>query len=374
MDILDYINWRGDIDFINSPFNEVDALILSQLMYLDFKNLVDENLKNKISLADLSQNFFNSSHNVNNLGIIINPKTRELLELCGKSKRFSQVSVSGYQESFDSAEEFQFCGAIFTIPKPKTSIIVFRGTDDTLIGWKEDLNMVYAAAVPSQILATEYVEKYINNLKGEKIICGHSKGGNLAVYAAAFCSDKSEKQIHRIYNFDGPGFNNETLDNGDFETIQNKVCTFIPQESFIGLLLEQTAKHRIVTSDEKNALLQHDAFTWNIGPRSFITTMETKLESKIIDNTLSLWIKSISKEKRKNFVDAVYKIFTSSGSTTLTEVVHNIKENPLQTFKNLVNIDAEYRQSVSQMLKLLFKAAKTTIPGSLSKYFEKNQK
>lgn len=374
MDILDYINWRGDIDFITSPFNEIDALILSQLLYLDFKNLVDENIKNKISLEDLSEKFFSSSHNINNLGIIINPKTRDLLELCGKCKRFSQVYISGYNESFDSQEEFQFCGATFTIQKPKISIVTFRGTDDTLIGWKEDLNMVYEEAVPSQILATEYIEKNIKDMKGEKIICGHSKGGNLAVFAAAFCSHKTANQIQRIYNFDGPGFNKETLENGDFETIQDKVFTFIPQESFIGLLLEQTAKHIIVESHEKNALLQHDAFTWNIGPRNFITSSETKLESKIIDNTLSLWIQSMSKEKRKDFVDALYKVFTSSGSTTLTEVVHNIKENPLQTFKNLVTLDVEYRQSISQMLKLLFKAAKTSIPTSLSKYFDKNQK
>lgn len=365
MDILDYIKWRGDISFDQCALNEVDILIFTQLAYLDFNLLISEDYDKKISLKELSDMFFFSINSNKTLGILINPKIKDLLLECAKSKRFSNVLVSAYISKFSKEQEYQFASLTFTIKKPKITIVTFRGTDDTLIGWKEDFNMLYKDSVPSQIFAKEYFEYISKETYNDIILCGHSKGGNLAIYASLFCSDKCKKDIAGVYNYDGPGFNEDVLQNALL--IKNKPCikTFLPQDSIIGLLLEQYSDLITIKSNEKNGLMQHDAFSWNVNPTTFEILDSTNKRSIVIDHTITKFLKNVSKDKRKDFVNALFEIFDISGALTLTEAVKITKENPIHIIKNYSNIDHETKNIIFKMFGLLYKTARVTIPTTL---------
>ena len=239
--ILDYIAWRGDLSLKAAPFNEIDALIFCEFAYLKLKGIVPEEVSREgITLETAATLFFESSdvEARSDMGILFGNEVVNLFQLMAASVRYKNLRLCGFVEHWDEFHEKQFA-ALTVLLEDNTAFVVFRGTDDTLVGWKEDFNMCFMTPVPSQQDALDYLVKVAARLPDIIRVGGHSKGGNLAVYSATFCGEKIQKRICSVYNFDGPGFELNINTAPEFQGISHCVQRFVPDQSIVGLLLEQ---------------------------------------------------------------------------------------------------------------------------------------
>ena len=356
--IIDYIKWRGDIGFESSPFNEIDSLIFAELSYIPFEKVIDET-KASESLKELSAKFFSYPAEETKLGAIIPEKEiKELLMLAGNSNRFKNVKLRNYISKICTKEEIQFCGMCFVLNK-KECCIAYRGTDDTLVGWKEDFNMSFNTPIPSQIESVKYLDSV--GLRASKTIyvCGHSKGGNLASYAALFACKKVKKKIATVHSFDGPGFRSDFLENIEEEDIKLKTTKYLPQSSIIGMIYDSVGECVAIKSDGKG-IYQHDAFKWNVLGDKFLIAEKLDKSSTDTHDLLNKWTKSMSKEERIEFVEALYKLITVNESATLSDIASDKFKFILGIIKSDGKTKKVFLSAINRLIK--------------EKYFSKNDK
>ena len=314
--LLDYIAWRGDLTFEQDPFNSIDALILSCLSYVNFDKVVPSKSQGKITIEKASDKFF-SLHSEEELAqdksfIRFAPS---MLRALGQSERFKNSYLSNYVDDTDISREIQFAAVEIDTSDGKV-FISFRGTDDTIIGWKEDFNLSFMT-VPAENEAALYLQKVMKGRLDKVRLGGHSKGGHLAVYAALAANSDLTSRIESIYNFDGPGFNHEAMESDQFKTIRPKISKFIPESSIVGRLLENTVDPIVVKSTELG-ILQHDPLSWQMEGKQFETCMSTDKISDLFDETMSGWLAEMTFEDRKIFVDELFSVFEASGCENLS--------------------------------------------------------
>ena len=353
MNILDYIDWRGDLSFEQSGFNEVDNLIFSTLVYLNMDGLVSEDDSLSPTVAQLEQLYaqagYDQSHLVND--------PRPLLEKAARSQRFGNVIVKRFVNKVSADEQIQFAAVTFDVTE-RLSYIAFRGTDNTIVGWREDCNLSFLSETPGQREAMLYVNKAAQMTTADLIVGGHSKGGNFAVYAAAFCDkDVSESRIIRVYSNDGPGFNDEIVSRPEYLSVLGKTEKIIPDSSLIGILLSSKAAHKIIKSDAKG-VMQHNPYSWCVIGTQFETADERTGTSIFLDETLSSWIGTLSDENKRSLVNAVFDALEASGATTLSEISSNKLTAYNAILKAVSQIDPEHRSDILESLKKLFLSGK----------------
>ena len=346
--MIDYVRWRGDISFSESTFNEIDALIFSELSYVPFEDLVPASVTSKgIPLSVLAEKYFSLHYESNKLGAIIPTESIiELFVLASSSRRFSNVCARGFVNEIDLKVEKQFSAICFDIDK-NTTVVTFRGTDDTIIGWKEDFNMAFFTPIPAQKQAKDYLSSVI--LRGSKdsyYVCGHSKGGNLAAYSALKIDKKQQNKIISVYNFDGPGFRQSFLETEKNNPIIPRLHKLCPQGAIIGAIFDSVENMKYVKSYAKG-LYQHDAFTWEVLGKDFIYSQNPTKSSVDFHDTLNAWVGKLTDKERAEFVDALYKFLTANDTVTLTDIASNKKgflmgvlktdEKTKKTFFNLLN-------------------------------------
>ena len=366
-DMLDYINWRGDLSFEDSAFNDIDAVILCQILYLNFDGFFkDSGFKDFIKISELAERFINADDfkTRSDTGVLINKQTVDLLKAAGKSKRFSEIKAAGYISVLDLSMEEQFSAITYVI-KNKTNFVAYRGTDDNIVGWKEDFNLAIHDIVPSQKDAQEYLKRAARNLNGFFYIGGHSKGGNLAVYAAAASPSGIQKRIQTIYNFDGPGFTEDKINSPQFKSIIPKILSFHPQLSIVGMLFNRAGKCLIVKSFE-NGIMQHDMFSWTLLGKTFIMLDKFEKESEFFNSTVNTWISGLDIEKRKLFIDTVFDIIASTNARTNTELEKNIPENSIRIISAVRKLDPDVREAVRSTIFELFNVINRKLPEFLS--------
>ncbi|MDR2900473.1 MAG: DUF2974 domain-containing protein [Treponema sp.] len=360
--IFDYLEWRGDLTFEQSPFNPVDNLILSRLSYLPLEGIVPGTDSNdSISISETAQKFagLDLTGGTEQFSLYFFKEDPRLLSVLRDSKRFCNLRLSHFVNIVDICEEKQF--AALTISGKKfPPYISFRGTDWTIVGWKEDFNMSFLSEIPSQIEAVSYLEKVAKVYRKKLRVGGHSKGGNLAVYASAFCHKNIQRRILEVYNNDGPGFRNEIIEKPSFQNIANKIHTFVPQSSIVGMLFEHEEKYTVVESIQKG-LLQHDLFSWNVVCDDVSRIDEVDNSSRFIDKTMKEWLCGLSPEQRKELVNHVYTIFTSTKALTLQELTSQWQKSAIAMIKTISNLDENTKKNLSTMFSILVKAAKNNI-------------
>ena len=262
--IMDYINWRGDLSFEQSKFNEVDNLILACFSYVNLDGIPAVAEQKGIELKNLAEEFM-KLHTMEELEAdksFIRLAPFMMLEMA-ETNRFGNSVIRNYVNEIVTEAEQQFA-AVEIVLEDGTSYVSFRGTDDTIIGWKEDFNLS-TGVVPAQERAVEYVRRVSENTTGMLRVGGHSKGGNLSIYGAVMCKEAHEK-ILEVYSNDGPGFSKEFQELPETEEMMDKIIRIIPEYSIIGTLLEHEKAPVIVASSSKG-LLQHDGFSWEVqGP------------------------------------------------------------------------------------------------------------
>jgi len=359
--ILDYLDWRGDISLCTSPFNEVDNLLLSELSYVAFdKILPDLEEERWMTVKEASQIYF-SRHDINEIYAdrSLMAKAPLALERMAKTKRFCDMRLSCYINQIDEEEEKQF-SALVAECQDGTYFIAFRGTDDTLVGWKEDFNMSYISAVPSQLEAVSYLEKVADKVSGGLRLGGHSKGGNLAVYAAVKCKEKTKERIIEVYNNDGPGFSKEMLTSEPYKEVRERIWTIVPQSSVVGMLLEHEEEY-LVTKSSQNGIMQHDPLSWEVLGPKFVYLDDVRKESRILDKTLKNWIYEMTEEQREEFVMTLFHVLYGTGAKNLSELSEDRLGNLgalIKTVKAVKNMKTEDQEMLSKVIRALIKTYK----------------
>ncbi len=356
-DFFEYMKWRGDLSFDAAPLNDVDALIFCQLSYMNLKGLIDEGFSDGITYCELAKAFKKSADYKDRckLGLMINPKTITLFMEAAKTTRFGQVKVTGFSEKYSQRAQEQFC-AVTNLITANTAFVAFRGTDDTLTGWKEDFNLAFMDEVPSQRDAVLYLKKACDSLGHNEIITGgHSKGGNLAIYASANMPVYCDNKIKAIYNFDGPGFLKQTLSSAPFMNVCTRIKSFYPQSSMIGMLFDHYSHYRIVKSREL-LVMQHDPFSWNIKPVDFDTKEMLDSLSININSAFNMWFYQLTNEQRQNFVETIFKVLDTGEGETLSQMSKHWISNLGNIIKSVSLLDNDIREQSIDTLKLMFKA------------------
>ena len=352
--ILDYLDWRGDITFAERPLNEVDNLLLAELSYLDFGGIVTADFAAAVPLSDAVAAFTKRTPHAD-MGVLVPDKIPGLAQKMAASARFRDVLLSGYVCKLDEQTETQFAALCAALPDG-TVYAAFRGTDDTIVGWKEDFNMAFTPEIPAQKYAAEYLRQVSAALPFRPLLVGgHSKGGNLAVYASVFCGQDVQKRILAVYNNDGPGFYSSLLSLPEHKPVAGKITTLLPESSVVGMLLEHEEAYQVVRSTQVG-LMQHDGFSWQVKGEHFEHLTELAEGGKIMDQTLRSFLRELTGPQRVQFVDTLFAILTCTDASTLTD----LKEGGLKTasamVKALQKLDKPTRKALTDTLKLLVKS------------------
>lgn len=354
--IFDYLTWRGDLTFAAAPFNEVDNMIFSMLAYIDLTDVVPApgDLRS-VPLHKAAREYFEKNRERGQLlGLLVPDRVPDMLCAMSGCARYRDVLLSEFVKHVDLDKEEQFSAVVVDLGNG-TRYISFCGTDDTIVGWKENFNMSFSDAVPSQVEAERYLTSVASSRTGAIRLGGHSKGGNLAVYASMHCPDDVRGRIIEIYNNDGPGFRSSIIDTSEYREIRGRVWTLLPQSSVIGMLMEHEEDYEVVKSTGVG-VLQHDGFTWEVLGPDFVHADSLSDHSKYLDKTLKLWLEGIDMEQRKAFIDAVFAIMESSGSTTLSGLNADKRKTAASMFETLMGFDKETRSMIFRTIGALFRA------------------
>jgi hypothetical protein len=355
--ICDYIDWRGDLTFDQSPLNEIDSLIFCQLSYLNFTNLAPNNLDSSKKLSELAKLFFASSDfkERSNLGILIDPRTNELFKKASESIRFQDVEVTGFVSELDNKIEEQFSAVTFIfnslskLGKQKI-FVAFRGTDDTIIGWKEDFNLAFLEKIPAQSDALAYLKNVTTTFKkADFFVGGHSKGGNLAIFASAHLNKKSKKNLISIYNFDGPGFSQSSLDSDDFLSIKQKIRSVFPKFSIVGMLFHHFDPCKIVLSNKK-FVMQHNPFSWFVKGISFECQDKLDSGSELFFKSFNKWFENLQSNQKEQFVETLFSLLDSTNAITNSDLSHDTLKNTGKIIKTFASLDTEIRDEAIKII------------------------
>lgn len=356
--LFDWLAWRGDISLSQLPFGEVDNLALSVLAYVPLEGIVPGlGEKHGISLRDAAAAFFK---NANLQDSVRDEQDKDFLRAMAASERFGPLELFAASSLLDNDTEVQFM-ALTIDTGDRHLFVAYRGTDQSLVGWKEDFNMSFMDTVPAQLEAVKYLDRVARMRRGRLRIGGHSKGGNLAAFAAAFTTARIQRRIVAVWNNDGPGFNTTIIAQPGCRAIQNRLCSYIPQSSVVGMLLEHEEAVTIIRSN-RTGILQHDPYSWIIEGGHFVRADELDPSSLFIDRTLKDWLVAMPPEKRGAVIEALYEIILSTESRTVFDLASNWLRHAGTIIHRFNTIDGETRTMILEAAGLLFKAARKNMP------------
>ena len=327
-DILDYVCWRGDISFAEDPWNEVDSLIMATIVYSNFgENEVRFGSGRDLTIGEvIARDLLNRYPQAEMK--YAEGSGRLLLEEMARSRRFQSIRVLDQVNDVDEKRGIQFSAATFKIPGVGV-MIGFRGTDSSLVGWKEDFMLGYETPVPAQLAALDYLKRAAEEMTGSLSLCGHSKGGNLALYTAAHTDAETQARLQAVYSFDGPGLDDETIKSDGYRRIRGRVHAMVPSESVIGLLLNYYPNYRVVGSTE-TSLRQHVPYTWKIMGNRFLESDTVSKKAQVLDHSLHEWLKTCTTEQREILVTTLFTLLgraqNRKGSPRSEIAVENLDE------------------------------------------------
>ena len=336
--VLDYIQWYGDFSFKEKPLTEVDNFILVKLTYLlmadvdftkprRFRELVDEIKRT----TGIQGTFYGKE---------------ALVELAAESKRFGEMYVIGHEDVLDEALSAQFAAVTFDLSDTER-FISFRGTDDTMAGWKEDF-MISFTETEAQRRALEYLRKYVDD-KRKIYVAGHSKGANLALYAAVHIEDELQDKITMVYMNDGPGLCPEVCDKSLVDKIKDRAVRFSPEYSIFGKLFEETEIPEKIVKSSEEGVFQHDPCSWCVDHGKPMLSDTSAAGSVFINQILDQWIESVSNEKRLNFVNNLFNAIDKCGIKTFSQIG---EKGPFAVEKILIELLSLDKKTVRTFMKL----------------------
>ncbi|MBQ5431489.1 MAG: DUF2974 domain-containing protein [Lachnospiraceae bacterium] len=373
--LSDYLDWRSDITMEQDPFNEVDNLILSYLAYTDFTDLVPTGtLSEAVSITEVTKQYFQRYSEEEILSSPEFTKTAVyLLKKMVHTKRFGRVKLAAYRQTTEVDSVAQFAALTFLLPD-RTCFAAFRGTDTSIVGWKEDFNFFLEKETQGQIYARDYLNEVFAHKIRKLRVGGHSKGGNLAVYASAFCKPSIQKRILAVYSNDGPGFRKNVLESEEYQNIRSRIYSYIPEESVVGILLEQRNKKKLIKTSAAG-IMAHSPETWEVWKNRFVAGEKRSKSSLIVDKTIRRLLYDLDDDRRKIFIDAFFGVVESTGATHLMDLV-DIKEKAktLSTIRETLGSMSKEEQKIfwGVIRKFISSGTTTFMEEMFKKQGEKN--
>ena len=352
--MLDYIKEFGHVSFEERAFSETDALVLTELEYLPLEKVVpsDENGENFVTVKEIAEYMQEHKQELfDENPMMITQERHEVSQVIADAPRFQSLKFFGVVSEWDKDTTKQFAAVTVEV-EPSVRLVVFRGTDETLIGWKEDFLMTYSPLVAAQTDAKEYLAKQASLFDGDLMVSGHSKGGNLAIYAAATQEEDVQLRIVDIFCFDSPGLYRSVLETKGYQNIVPLAMRYIPQDSLVGLMLESEVPYVIVKSNATGAM-QHSAMTWEIEDGHFIKMEKLTKNSQLNDQTLKKWTESVSDEELELFWNVFFELLFSVGIDTVNDLYGQFMHYVQEFLKAAGDMDEEKREVLIRVALLL---------------------
>lgn len=341
--IIEYVE-NEMATFAEKPFGVVDSTVLSQMTYMNLKNIVPGiGDKKPVTIAQLYRAEMFGEYFED---ILFPKQNRQLLNAACASPRFRDIKINYYIESTDEEAEKQFAAMTFFLPTGEI-YVAYRGTDTTINGWKEDFNMFFLDTIPGQLSAARYLKWVSAHTEQKMYVGGHSKGGNLAMYSASFVNSEIQDRIIAVFNHDGPGLTKGAMAKPEFSDMTAKMNITLPRSSIIGLIF--CHGNYTVVESKRIGIMQHDLFSWELTGDSFVYNKEVKPGgNKIVDSVYDL-METLSGEDRELFIDTVFEIINSAGASNFSEfpsMALKSRDKILRTMKNLDPATAEVMKTV----------------------------
>ena len=355
--ILDYLDWRGDLTLAQDPFNEVDNLILAELSFVNFVGIVPgPGEGDAVPLRDAAAAYFaEAAGRPIDMGVLVPNQIPELLRRTAAAPRFRDMQLSGFVDHLDPERAEQF--AALTVACGDGALYLsFRGTDDTLAGWKEDFYLSCIKEVPAQKKAVEYTETMARQYPRVRLrLGGHSKGGNLAVWAGVFCPPAVQRRIRSVWSNDGPGFHDDILSLPRHVRLAERIHTIVPKSSVVGMLLEHEEDYTVVDSSQQG-LMQHDGFSWEVRGPGFVRLHSVTRQARLCDQELRSWVQGLSESRREQFIDSAFAVLEASGAQTLTDLKSDSFKAAGAIIRALKDLDKETRDALLKFVQILFRS------------------
>jgi len=341
-DLLDYLDWRGDLSFAADAWNEIDALVMANYCYNDFPGVAAPGVRRPLREAALVPDAEARPEGQHAA------QKHVLLDRMAGTARFGGMTVCDFVNEVDMSRGIQFSAVTADCPDG-SRFISFRGTDNSLVGWKEDLMMSFETPVPAQAAAVGYLERAAARAEGPLRLAGHSKGGNLAVYAAMNAPEAVQNRIAAVYSFDGPGLDERSMHSEGYARIRARIRSYVPQASIVGLLLAYHPEYTVVKSTGVG-IMQHDTFTWQVRGAHFVELEQLDRGSEIMDQALHEWLRQCAPEQRRVFVNTLFDILQSTDATALSDMRRNVRANATAILEAARRVDPSSARMVWQML------------------------
>ncbi|MBE5794263.1 MAG: DUF2974 domain-containing protein [Clostridiales bacterium] len=345
--LFQYLRQMGHLRFLESPPTEADLLIFATMAYCPMERLGGNGYGWPLSLT----------------GNVLYPKAarydetdmarkrRQLWMAASQTTRFGEVKFGGFRAHFSPEKQQQFAACAFRIA-PQTGVIAFRGTDSTLVGWKEDLNLSFESPVPAQQDAAKFLNDMLA-LYSHAYVVGHSKGGNLALFAAARCNPALQSRILHVINFDGPGLDQQTRQSPGYRALEGRVTTYVPQDSVVGMLMNGGEPYTIIAS-EGSGLQQHNTFLWQLSGGALVKEESLTQQNRYASDTLRTFLASLSIRQRRSVVDALYSILSATGAKKIGQIPLGALMNLDQVLKATAGLSPQqHRALLGAVIKLL---------------------
>lgn len=324
--VMEYIKKYGDRSFCDMPFGEADNVALCGMYYMPFEKAVSDSFDDEpVPFAKASDDIFELRGRKHEpVGLILLKNISEQMVEMSKYRRYQEMKVVACTRVYQEKPAVQFEAATFLLPNGKI-VVLFKGTDDTLVGWKEDFDILTQKGIPSNKLSTDYLEKVAKTFDGNIIVCGHSKGGFIAQYASLFCSKEVRQRIECVYNNDGPGFwDYSFLESEAYAEMLPKYKHFVPQSSFIGMMLSHDDDYQVVKSDKILGPLQHDLASWQIEGSKLKKVDDLTGLGKLNDGVLHDLVYSLDDEQQKVLDTVLEKLLVENDQMGLIDLKNNL--------------------------------------------------
>lgn len=356
----DFIKKYGDKTFSELPFTDVDNLLLCEIFYMPFEKVLYKGFNDKpVLFSDACKKVFayNGYKHISP-GFLMNNYISQKMMALAETVRYKDVKVYACESVFGTEPAVQFAAMTFILPDD-TKVVVYRGTDDTWVGWKEDLDIYTKKGIPSHKLCVDYLERVAKDLPdGDIIICGHSKGGHVALHSALYCDESVRNRIERVYNNDGPGFYSYNyIESKPYNEIINKYRHFVPDCSFVGMLLVHDDDYIPVKSTRLFGMLQHDLATWKIKGTQLLTRDDLTFVARVTDLVLKKMLYNMDEEKTNNFEAVLSAVIAGMGQVNIT----NFSKNLISSLKGAIDTWSSIDEPAKELFRTTFVGIFTVI-------------
>lgn len=351
--IFDYLKANQYDSFYDKEFTVLDALALTELAYLPFEDLVpaEISVQNYISLQHLAEQFEEKFQGKYPPLGMVNAHRLKLLSYLSSFKRYKHIRALGFANDVSLDSQKQFAAITYQI-RPKEYLVVFRGTDDSIIGWKEDFHLTYMKEIPAQLAARDYLKEVLDKLDGKVWLAGHSKGGNLATYAACHVETSIQDRVQKVYSFDAPGLHSSIRNSDNFKAIEGKILSIIPENSIVGMMLE-TPETDLVVKSKTFGLLQHLMVSWEIEGDQFKVVPKVTEDSIQVDQTLKTWTANLSEEELRDFFDLFFGLFIEADIYRFGDITVDTPGKIQKLIENRRNLTPEQATMMDRLSRQL---------------------